>query len=138
MPSGAAPFERVQLLAEAVDDLRSISDRSRTVALEVLRLLKLLDEGRLQPQPLRDFAKTGDLTDCGKIVVALEGEPEYWIVVRNVEGTFEVWEVVAVEDRSDDLPYLLAGVRLDRIADPIRRSDTQRRISRIRRFLGGE
>lgn len=138
MPSRPAPFERVQFLAEAVDDLWSISARSSDVAREVLRLLKLLDEGHLQPQPLRDFAKTGDLTDCGKIVVALDGEPEYRIAVRSIDGTFEVWEVVAVEDRSDDLPYLLAGVRLDRIADPLRRSDTQRRIFRIRRFLGGE
>lgn len=67
----------------------------------------------------------------------LDGEPEYRIVVRSIDETFEVWEVVAVEERSEDLPYLLAGVRLDRIADPIRRSDTQRRISRIRRLLGG-
>lgn len=68
--TGPAPFERVQFLAEAIDGLRSISTRSRIVALEVLRLLKLLAAGRLQPQPLRDFAKTGDLKDCGKIVVA--------------------------------------------------------------------
>lgn len=138
MPSQPSRFERVQFLTEAVDDLRSVSVRSRRVAIEVLRLLKLLDDGRLQPQPLRDFSKTGDLTDCGKIVVALDDEPEYRIVVRSVGERYEVWEVVAVEDRSDDLPYLLAGVRLGRIADPIRRSDTQRRIYRIRRLLGEE
>jgi len=80
-----------------------------------------------------DIAISGDLSDCGKIVVALDGEPEYRIVVRDVSGSYEVTEVIAVEDRAGDLPYLLAGVRLGRLADPVRRSDALRRIDRIRR-----
>jgi serine/threonine protein kinase len=81
------------------------------------------------------YAKTGDLTDCGKIVVAVDGEPEHRIVVRSLQGRFEVSEVVVVEDRSQDLPYLLAGLRLARITDPVRRSDAQRRVHRVRRLL---
>lgn len=47
--------------------------------------------------------------------------------------TYEVTEVIAVEDRAGDLPYLLAGLRLGRLADPVCRSDALRRIDRIRR-----
>lgn len=130
-------YQRVQFLDEARDDLRSVARRSPAVLREVLRLLKLLDDGKLRPQALQNFGKTGDLSDCGKIVVALESEPEHRIVVRNVDGGFRVSEVVAVEDRVQDLPYLLAGLRLERINDPIRRSDTQRRVFRIRKLLGG-
>lgn len=119
-----------------MQDLRELAVRSRPVLMEVLRLLKRLDEARLVPQPLRDYAKTGDLTDCGKIVVRVEGEPEHRIVVRDVGGYFLVSEVIAVEDRSGDLPYLLAGLRLGRLTDPERRSVTARRISQLRRRLG--
>jgi hypothetical protein len=33
-----------------------------------------------------------------------------------------------------DLPYLLAGLRLGRLDDPVRRSDAQRRVARIRQL----
>jgi hypothetical protein len=128
-------FERVQFLDEATDDVRTLAGRSRPVLTEVFRLLKLLDLGQLSPTPLHAFPQTGDLSDCGKIVVAVEGEPEYRIVVREVAGGIEVVDVVAVEDRTGDLPYLLAGLRLGRITDPVRRSDAQRRVARIRRLL---
>ena len=120
-----------------MEDLRALADRSRPVLLEVFRLLKDLDAGRLVPTPLHDYAKTGDLTDCGKIVVAIEGQPEHRIVVRDLGGHFVVSEVVAVEDRTGDLPYLLAGLRLGRLADPVRRSEAERRIERLRRHRGG-
>ena len=133
----ARRFERVSFLPQAADDMRALAARSRPLVIEVLRLLVLLDQGRLRPTPLRHFGKTGDLSDCGKIVVALDGHPEYRIVVRDLDGAFRVSEVVAVEDRAQDLPYLLAGMRLDRLADPIRRSEALRRIDRIRRLRDG-
>jgi hypothetical protein len=103
---------------------------------EVLRLLKQLDAGELLPRRLQDYAKTGDLTDCGKIVVEVEGEPEHRIVVRDVgRGNFEVCEVITVEARNEDLAYVLAGVRLGRINDPVRRSDISRRVNRIQKAL---
>lgn len=133
-PQGS--YQRVQFLDAALEDLRTLAKQSPAVLREVLACLKRLDQGSLQPTPLHDFAKTGDLTDCGKIVIALEDEPEYRIVVRNVESDFHVSEVIAVEDRTEDLPYLLAGLRLRRIQDPVRRSDTQR-VFRLRKMLGG-
>ncbi len=128
-------YDNVQFLDEAVEDMRVLAQRSQPVLLEVLRRLKLLDRGELTPDPLHDFAKTGDLSDCGKLVIAVGGEPEYRVVVRGVSGTYEVSEVIAVEDRSGDLPYLLAGIRLGRLDDPVRRSDAMRRIHRIRQQL---
>lgn len=128
-------FARVTFRDEAMADLRALAERSHATLVEVFGLLKALDAGTLTPIPLHDFAKTGDLTDCGKIVVAVEDEPEHRIVVRDVgDGGFEVSEVIAVEDRTGDLPYLLAGLRLDRLHGPVHRSDAQRRIARIRRL----
>ena len=128
-------FERVTFLDEAMGDLRSLAERSQVVLVEVFRLLKPLDEGVLAPVALHDYAKTGDPADCGKIVVALDGEPEHRIVVRDLgAGNFEVSEVTTIEDRTDDLPHLLAGLRLGRLEDPVRRSDAQRRVDRIRRL----
>lgn len=127
-------FDRVLLHAGAMDDLRALAERSRPVLLEVFRLLKQLDAGVVTPVPLHDHAGTGDLRDCGKLVVALAGHPEHRIVVRDVDGWFHVSEVVAVERRADDLPYLLAGLRLGRLEDPVRRSDALRRIQRLRRL----
>ncbi len=136
--SGGATLRRVRYLAAAADAMRALAQRSRPVLEEVFRLLVLLDRGSVSATPLQDFAKTGDLRDCGKLVVAVEGEPEHRIVVREVGGQFEVVEVVAVEDRSGDLPYLLAGLRLGRLDDPVRRSEAQRRVARIRRLLDRE
>jgi hypothetical protein len=131
-------FTRVTFRDDAVEDLRRLAERSRTTLLEVFRLLKEVNAGSLSPVPLHDYAKTGDLTDCGKIVVAVEGEPEHRIVVRDLgKGAFEISEVIAVEDRTADLPYLLAGLRLGRLEDPIRRSDAQRRVARIRQLRDG-
>lgn len=131
-------FERVVFHEGALEDLRHLAERSRPVLIEVFRLLKRLDAGTLRPEPLHDYAKTGDLSDCGKIVVALEGEPEHRIVVRDLGGHLVVSEVIAVDDRSGDLPYLLAGLRLGRLDDPVRRSDAERRIARLRRYLREE
>ena len=120
-----------------MEDLRRIAKRSPEVVKEVFRLLKQLDAGELVPRRLQDYAKTGDLTDCGKIVVEVESEPEHRIVVRDVgRGNFEVCEVITVEARTEDLAYLLAGLRLGRIDDPVRRSDIGRRVDRIQKALG--
>jgi hypothetical protein len=126
------PFERVVVTDAALADLHEIKERAFPLLREVFIALKRLDAGTLVPVPLQDFAKTGDLRDCGKIVVETSGYPKYRIVVRDVGNTFEITEVVTVEERAGDLAYLVAGVRLGRITDPIRRSDAERRIARIR------
>lgn len=56
-------------------------------------------------------------------------------MVKGDNGTFMVAEVVAVTDRAQDLPCLLAGLRLGRIEDPVRRSYAGRRVHRIRKIL---
>ena len=90
-------FARVMFREKAMDDLRVLAQRSPATLTEVFRLLKSLDAGELSPVRLHDYAKSGDLTDCGKIVVVVEGEPEHRIVVRDQGGgVFEVSEVVAV------------------------------------------
>ena len=115
--------------------MRRIATRSHAMLVEIFRLLKALDAGLLAPIPLNDYAKIGDLTDCGKIVVTVDGANEHRIVVRELHGGgVEIVEVIAIEDRTDDLPYLLAGLRLGRLDDPVRRSDAQRRIARIQRL----
>ena len=130
-------YANVTFLDEAVEDLRRIAKRSPEVVKEVLRLLKRLDAGDLVPRRLNDYAKTGDLADCGKIVVIVEGRAEHRIVVRDVgRGNFEVCEVITVEQRTEDLAYLLAGLRLGRLNDPVRRSEIGRRVDRIQQALG--
>jgi len=127
-------FTNVTFLDDAVEDLRRIARRWPELAVEVLRLLKQVDAGKLTPRRLNDYAKTGDLSDCGKIVVVLGDVPEHRIVVRDIgRGNFEVCEVITVEQRTEDLAYLLAGLRLGRIDDPIRRSDIGRRVDRIQK-----
>jgi len=128
------PYQNVVLTADALAELRQFEERSLDVLAQVFRLLEQLDNGTLQPTRLQNFANTGDLTDCGKIVVLVDGEPEHRIVVRDLGGSFQVSDVVAVDNRTNDLPCLLAG-RLERQGDPIRRSDASRRIARIRRAL---
>lgn len=126
------PYARVQLTAAALDDLDRVSARSVEALKQVFRELRRLDDGEITPVPLQDCAKTGDLSDCGKIVVEVDNEPECRIVVRDTGTGYDVIDVLVVELRDDDLAYLLAGLRLGRIGDPLRRSDAQRRIARIR------
>ena len=123
---------RVVFTEWARDDLRSVMERFPVVAIKVVATLRQLEFGNVQVQQLRNFGKTGDLTDCGKIPVIVDGFPEHRIVVRDTgSGGFEVLDVVAVEERADDLVYLLTAVRLARLVQPVHRSDTERRIARI-------
>lgn len=123
---------RVLVTEWARDDLRAIQLRHPDVVVKVLSLLQQLESGRLQVRRLRSFSKTGDLSDCGKIPVLVDGAPEHRIVVREMgDGDFEVVEVVAVEERADDLVYLLTALRLSRLVEPVHRSDVERRVARV-------
>lgn len=128
----AGHLVRVVVTSAALEDLRSIARRHPPVLAETVRLLRGLERGLVAVQPLRNFGKTGDLSDCGKIRVIVDGMPEHRIVVHDLgDGGFEILDVVAVEERADDVVYLLAAVRLSRLSDPIRRSDVERRLARI-------
>ncbi len=123
---------RVLVTEWARDDLRAIQLRHPDVVVKVLSLLQQLESGRLQVRRLRSFSKTGDLSDCGKIPVLVDGAPEHRIVVRELgDGDFEIVEVVAVEERADDLVYLLTALRLSRLVEPVHRSDVERRVARV-------
>ncbi|MEX1218344.1 MAG: hypothetical protein WEA11_07490 [Acidimicrobiales bacterium] len=136
-PQHRRPYTNVSFLDEALEDLRRIAKQWPEVVKEVLRLLKQLDAAEIKPRRLNDFSKTGDLTDCGKIIVEVEGAPEHRIVVRQVGNRkFELCEVVTVEARTEDLAYLIAGLRLGRIENPVRRSEISRRVARIQSALG--
>ena len=123
---------RVLVTEWARDDLRAIQLRHPDVVVKVLSLLQQLESERLQIRRLRSFGKTGDLSDCGKIPVLVDGAPEHRIVVRELgDGDFEIVEVVAVEERADDLVYLLTALRLSRLVEPVHRSDVERRVARV-------
>ena len=131
---------RNQRLTSGIQRLRATVAAQAKASSSISRLTSEAEDyhiGKTISKLLKPEKKTGDLTDCGKIVVEVEGEPEHRIVVRDVgRGNFEVCEVITVEARTEDLAYLLAGVRLGRINDPVRRSDISRRVSRIQKALG--
>lgn len=129
---------RVRLFDAAKEHVRALADASPPLFIEVMRLLKEWDQGRLNPRLLDDVVKSSRLTDCGTIVVDVEGDAEHRIVVREVGGDLDVVDVIADEHRLDDLPSLLAGLGRERAEDPVRRSDAQRRVARIRRRLEGD
>lgn len=100
---------------------------------EALRAIMRVDRGELVPTPLRPFGKTGDLSDCSRVYFgAMPDEDTHRIVFRVVGDALEVLEVVVVEERRGDLAYLLAALRLERLQDPVRRSDAQRAVARLR------
>jgi len=122
----------VTFLTEAVNDLMLLNTARPAVARAVVSVLVRLERGVITPTRLRSFTKTGDLSDCGKLTVLVEDHPEHRIVVRDVgNGHFEVIEVVAIAERTDDVAYLISGLRLGRITDRIRKSDTEQRLARI-------
>ena len=123
---------RVTFLDEAVHDLVELHSTRPLAARAVVSVLLKLEKGDVRPQRLRFFSKTGDLSDCGKLTVLVDDEPELRVVVRDVgDDGFEVVEVVAIAERADDLAYLVTALRLERITDPVRKSDTTRRLARI-------
>ena len=82
---------RVRLVDAAKEHRRALADACPRLFIEVMRRLKELDEGRLEPRPLEDVVKTSGLTDRGTIVVDVEGDAEHRIVVRDVAGRSTTW-----------------------------------------------
>lgn len=133
--SARPPFTRVTFFDEAIEDLKEIQRRSPAAIEPIFRLLKGLDSGAVEPKRLHDFAKTGDLSDCGKLVVEVDGEPEHRIVVRSTSSGLEVIEIIAVEARAEDIAYLLAGLRLGRITGAYEVADAKRKVALVRKRL---
>lgn len=124
---------RVQLTADALDDLLDLKERSPEFVKEAFRVLAAVDRGDFIPKRLRHFGKSGDLSDCSRVYFGIGGSRDtHRIVFRHTGDHVEILEVVAVAERTGDAPYLLAGLRLDRIEDPVRRSDAERAVWRAR------
>lgn len=124
-------LRRTTFRGEAKDD----------IARQALRTIIEVDAGRRTLKPLGSMAKTGDLTDCGRTYFGVDADADtHRIVFRRIAGRLEVvevLEVVAVEERADDVVYLAAGLRLGRLeADPVRRSDAARKVHRARKRRG--
>lgn len=124
---------RIRLTEAARSDLRDLQQQDRALVEAALRAILQVDRGELAPKPLRPFGKTGDLSDCSRVYFgAGPGEDTHRVVFREAGDHLEILEVVVVEERRGDLAYLLAALRLERLHDPVRRSDAQRAVARLR------
>lgn len=124
---------RIRLTEMARSDLHDLHGQDPRLVAEALRAVQRVDRRQLPPKPLRPFGKTGDLSDCSRVYFgATPGEDTHRVVFREVGDHLEILEVVVVEERRGDLAYLLAALRLERLQDPVRRSDAQRAVSRLR------
>lgn len=129
-------FTRVVFTADAKADLHDLASVDPRLVIEAMRVSLAVDQGTLPGKRLEDFAKTGDLSDCFRVYFGATGDDDtHRIVFRDVDGGVVV-EAVSVAPRDEDLPYLLAGLRLDRI-DSSRTTDAQRKVTRIRKRLFG-
>ncbi|CAN5752643.1 hypothetical protein BH23ACT10_BH23ACT10_13410 [soil metagenome] len=126
---------RLKLTAPARQDLLDLKQDDVALVRGALRVAKRIERGEIDGVALRDFGKTGDLRDCRKVYFGAEpGADTHRIVFRILAGgEVEIVEIVAVAQREADVAYLQAALRLERIEDPVPRSDAQRRIHRSRR-----
>ena len=123
---------RPQFTRAAAADVHRIAATDRALAEMALRLAVRIHDGHAGGIALSDRTKTGDLSDCYKAPFGHDHlNPTHRLVYRWAGGTLEVVEVIAVGPRQDDAAYLMAGLRLDRITDPARRSLAQRIVHRV-------
>lgn len=123
---------RPQFTKAAAADVHRIAAADRALAEMALRLAVRIHDGRANGVPLSDRTKTGDLRDCFKVPFGHDPlNPTHRLVYRLVAEGLEVVEVIAVGPRQDDAAYLMAGLRMDRISDPARRSLAERIIHRV-------
>jgi hypothetical protein len=124
---------RIRLTEAARSDLRDLEQQDPRLLVEALRVIQRVGRGDVEPKPLRPFGKTGDLSDCSRVYFgAPPDEDTHRVIFRTVADQVEILEVVVVEERRGDLAYLLAALRLERLHDPVRRSDAQRAVFRLR------
>ena len=97
-----------------------------------LRLAVRIHDGQADGVPLSHRTETGDLSDCYKAPFGHDPlNPTHRLVYRRVGGGSEVVEVIAVGPRQEDAAHLMAGLGMDRITDPARRSLVQRIVHRV-------
>ncbi len=123
---------RPQFTKAAAADVHRIAAADRDLAEMALRLAVSIREGKADGVPLTERTKTGDLSDWFKAPFGHDPtNPSHRLVYRFVDQVPEIVEVVAVGPRQDDAAYLMAGLRMERIEDPIQRSLAERIVHRV-------
>jgi len=111
-------------LAAAEADVGRIDAEDPAVAKLALRLAKKLEAGTISGVRLEDMSRTGDLSDCFKVLFGVGNPPSHRLTYRQIEPAeptvqvgpvVEVVEVVAVEQRDQGYVYLLTASRLGRL-----------------------
>jgi hypothetical protein len=125
-------FDRLRFTTAALADLQRLNDdEDPQLVAAALKVLAAVDRGDIQPKPLTFMAKTGDLTDCSRVYFGLSAGDDTHRVVLHHEPDGLTIEAIAADTRSDDIPYLLAGLRLGRL-EGLRRVDALRMLARMR------
>lgn len=125
------PLERTTITRDAQEDLGELKAVDVELVKDAYRMIVAVDRGSITPRPLTYMGKTGDLTDCSKVYFG--PDDAYRIVFQEMDDQLHIREVVVIEERTNDLPCLLAGLRLGRLDEtPVRRSDAQRAVHRTR------
>jgi hypothetical protein len=118
---------RVTLLAAAKADLERLRHDDPELVPLALRMLRDLEQGAADGQPLDEMAAAGVLRDCRTLYFGRGAPPTHRIVYRVLpDERIEVLEVVAVEAREDRYVSLLAAQRLGRLP-----TASQRRFTRL-------
>ena len=130
------PRRVLDVRPKAQDDIRRLAEDNPKLPARISTLFHLLEGGMLTGEPLNEMARYGPLRDCYKVYFGAPGMAQntYRIVHRlRIDGTIEVVEVIAVEERSGGYVYLLAADRLGRLpaeSNPALKAEHQERIAR--------
>lgn len=125
-------FDRLSFTDAALADLQRLADEEDPrLVLAAMRVLARVDRGEIVPKPLTFMAKTGDLTDCARVYFGLAHDDATHRIVLRQHGAGITVEVIAVDSRAHDVPYLLASLRLGRLQGD-RRIDALRLLARLR------
>jgi len=121
------PKRRAQYLPAAAADLTRLKADDDRLPIRAVALVDLVVDGKIDGVELQLLASYGDLSDCRKIYFGLTSEPTHRIVYRELaDGTTQVIEVVAVEQRDEGYVYLLAAQRLARLP-----TETKPKLNRV-------
>jgi hypothetical protein len=117
-----APPRRLEIIDAAAADLERIGEDDRRLKIRALAVIELVVSDEIRGRPLLNTASTGDLSDCFKVYFGINDEPTHRLVYRLLpDGTIEVVQVVAVEQRDEAYVYLLAAHRLGTLPHESRR-----------------
>lgn len=124
-----SPLHRRATFVDAAGaDIGRLAGDDRRLAALALRVVRDLELGVVDGEPLEEMALTGDLSDCRKLYFGFGSPPSHRIVYRQLgqDRTVEIVEVVAVEAREHLYAYLHASSRLGRLP-----WESRRRFSRL-------